>query len=102
MNPSTLRIGSGAEAETPAFLAPTPSSGTGRLMSSPVSLIVGLLGLVAIALAAYYGLTPASSLPAFLPGYDAGSDRIHTTHALGSLIVGLALLALAWFQRARD
>ena len=71
-------------------------------MSSPVSLIAGLLGLVAIALAAYYWLTPAGGLPTFLPGYEAGSDHIHSTHALGSLIIGLVLLALAWFQRACD
>ncbi len=71
-------------------------------MSSSVSLIAGLLGLLSLALAAFYWFTPAGSLPAFFPGFEAGSSHIHVTHALGALIVGLVLLALAWFQRTRE
>ncbi len=78
------------------------SSGTQWDMSGPLSLIAGLLGLVSVALAAVYWLTPAGSLPAFFPGFAAGSSHIHVSHALGALIVGLVLLALAWFLRARE
>ena len=66
-----------------------------------MSLIAGLLGLVSVALAAVYWLTPAGSLPTFFPGFAAGSSHIHINHALGALIIGLVLLAVAWFRRAR-
>ncbi len=65
-------------------------------------LIAGLLGLVSLAVAAVYWLTPAGSLPALFPGFEAGSSHIHVSHALGALIVGLVLLAVAWFQRSRE
>ncbi|MFY9971050.1 MAG: hypothetical protein WBQ45_05870 [Roseiarcus sp.] len=65
-------------------------------------LIAAILGVVFLALAVLYGLTPAGSLPGFVPGFEAGSDHVHLTHALVSLIVALVLFALAWFQRARD
>ena len=71
-------------------------------MTKPLPLIAAILGVLFLALAALYGLTPAGSLPAFIPGYEAGSDHVHVTHALVALIVALILFALAWFQRARD
>jgi hypothetical protein len=69
-------------------------------MSRTVPLIAGLLGFVFLALAAVYWLTPADGLPSFLPGFQAGSDHVHVTHALASLIVGLGLfvIAILWFQ----
>ncbi len=70
-------------------------------MSSLISVIAGLLGLLGLALSAYYWLTPAGSLPAFLPGFAAGSDHIHTSHALGCLVVGVVLLAVAGFAWSR-
>ncbi len=71
-------------------------------MNNLISLIAGLLGIIGLALAAYYWLTPAGSLLPFLPGFAAGSDHIHTSHALGCLVVGLVLLVAAWFTRARE
>jgi len=67
-------------------------------MTKPLPLLTGLLGLVFLALAALYWLTPAGSLPAFLPGFEAGSAHVHARHALGTLIVALVLFAFAWFQ----
>jgi hypothetical protein len=67
--------------------------------------ILGIIGLVFIAIALVYWLTPAGGLPTFLPGFEAGSDHVHVTHALGSLLVALALFAIAivWFQlRSED
>ena len=67
--------------------------------------IVGVIGLVFVAIALVYWLTPAGGLPSFLPGFQAGSDHVHVTHALGSLVVALALFAIAiiWFQlRSED
>lgn len=57
-----------------------------------------LVGLVLIALAVVYWVEPASSLPSFLPGHEAGSSHHHVKHGIASALVGLALLAYAWFQ----
>ena len=69
-------------------------------MTKPLPLLAGVLGVVFLVLAAVYWLTPAGSLPAFLPGFHAGSAHVHLRHALGSLIVALGLFAFAWFRRA--
>jgi hypothetical protein len=70
-----------------------------------VPFIFGIIGLVFAAIALVYWLTPAGGLPSFLPGFEAGSDHVHITHALGSLLIALALFAIAilWFQlRSED
>jgi hypothetical protein len=69
-------------------------------MTKPVPWIIGIIGIVFIGVALVYWLTPAGGLPSFLPGFDAGSDRFHLTHALGAFMVALALFAIAiiWFQ----
>lgn len=61
-----------------------------------------LVGLFFIGLAALYWLTPAGNLPAFVPGYEAGSTKPHLTHGLGMLIIGLIALALAWVRSWGD
>jgi heme A synthase len=61
-----------------------------------------VVGLIFLALAALYWLTPGGSLPTFLPGYESGSTAVHVKHALGALIVGLAALAFAWFTGRDD
>jgi hypothetical protein len=69
-------------------------------MTKPVPWIIGIIGVVFIGIALVYWLTPAGGLPSFLPGFDAGSDHFHLTHALGSLIIALFLfgIAIIWFQ----
>ena len=67
----------------------------------PVSVVAVIIGVVFIALAALYWLTPAASLPAFLPGFKEGSAAVHVKHAIGSLVIGLILLAVAWFGGRR-
>jgi hypothetical protein len=73
-------------------------------MTKPVPWIIGIIGLVFIGIATVYWLTPADGLPHFLPGFQAGSDHVHVTHALGSLIVALVLFAIAiiWFQLSSE
>ena len=61
-----------------------------------------LVGLFFFALAALYWLTPANHLPAFVPGYDAESDKPHLTHAVGMLIIGVTAFLLAWFRSWGD
>ena len=69
-------------------------------MTRPVPWILGIIGIVFIGIALVYWLTPAGGLPNFLPGFEASSDHFHLTHALGALIIALALFAIAiiWFQ----
>jgi len=61
-----------------------------------------LVGLFFIGLAALYWLTPAGHLPAFVPGYEPGSDKLHFTHALGMLIIGLTAFAVAGLRGLGD
>jgi hypothetical protein len=60
----------------------------------PVFIIIGLAFL---ALAVYYWVTPAGSLPGFLPGHEAGSSHHHTKHGLAALILAIGSGILAWF-----
>jgi hypothetical protein len=71
-------------------------------MTRPLPLIVGILGVIFLVIAAVYWLTPADSLPAFFPGFDAADARPHVKHALGSFVIALILLALSWFLGSRD
>jgi NADH:ubiquinone oxidoreductase subunit 2 (subunit N) len=61
-----------------------------------------VVALFFLGLAALYFLTPAGNLPAFVPGYEQGSTKVHVTHGLGMLVIGLIALALAWFRRWGD
>ena len=54
--------------------------------------------LVLLAIAAVYRVEPARSLPSFFPGHEAGSGHHHVKHGIAAFVVGLAALALAWFQ----
>jgi NADH:ubiquinone oxidoreductase subunit 2 (subunit N) len=61
-----------------------------------------VVALFFLGLAALYFLTPAGNLPAFVPGYEQGSTKVHVTHGLGMLVIGLIALALAWSRRWGD
>jgi hypothetical protein len=57
-----------------------------------------VVGLILIAIAVVYWVEPAKSLPSFFPGHQAGSTHHHVKHGIAALLVGLAVLAFAWFQ----
>jgi hypothetical protein len=57
-----------------------------------------LLGLVFVAIAIVYFVEPASSLPSFFPGHEAGSSHHHTKHGIAALVVAAACFVFAWFQ----
>jgi hypothetical protein len=57
-----------------------------------------VLGLLLIAVSIVYWVEPANSLPGFLPGHDSHSSTHHVKHGIAAFLVGLALLAFAWFQ----
>ncbi len=60
-----------------------------------------VLGLLLLAVAVVYWIEPAHSLPGFFPGHEAGSNHHHVKHGIAALVIGLAVLALAWFGSAR-
>lgn len=64
------------------------------------TLITGsiILGTLFIILAIYYWITPAGSLPSFIPGFKLGDTAVHFKHGLASLLLGLALFVFAWFK----
>ena len=67
-------------------------------------LVVGLVAIVGVALiviAIVYWAEPASSLPSFFPGHEAGSAHHHVKHGIASFFVGLAALVFAWFQTGK-
>jgi hypothetical protein len=65
----------------------------------PLAVVALILGVVFLGLTAMYWLTPAGSLPSFLPGYDTTNAAIHHhKHAVGAFVVALVLFAFAWFQ----
>jgi multisubunit Na+/H+ antiporter MnhB subunit len=59
-----------------------------------------VVGVALIVVAIVYWIEPARSLPSFFPGHEAGSDHHHAKHGIAALLVGLAVLAFAWFQSA--
>jgi protein-S-isoprenylcysteine O-methyltransferase Ste14 len=65
-----------------------------RALTAAAVVLAVLLMVVAIV----YFAEPAKSLPSFFPGHSAGSTHHHVKHGVAALVVGLALLAFAWFQ----
>ena len=65
------------------------------------ALVIGsvVLGILLIVVAIVYWVEPAHSLPGFFPGHEH-SNTHHTKHGIAAFLVGLALLAFAWFQSA--
>jgi hypothetical protein len=61
-----------------------------------------IVGIALIALAVLYWVEPASSLPSFIPGHEAGSAHHHVKHGIAAFFVGVALLVYAWFQTGGD
>jgi ABC-type transporter Mla subunit MlaD len=63
-----------------------------------LAILAIVLGLVLIVVAIVYWAEPASSLPSFFPGHQAGSSHHHTKHGIAAFLVGLACLVFAWFN----
>jgi hypothetical protein len=56
-----------------------------------VVLVAYVLAIICAIAAIIYITTQAGSLPTFIPGYTAGSTRIHSTHALAAAIAPVVL-----------
>ena len=66
-----------------------------------IAILAAIIGVIFVIIAIVYFVTPAKSLPFFLPGYQAGLAKTHFRHGIGSLLLGLALFAYAWFQTGK-
>ena len=67
-----------------------------------VAIGAAVVGVLLLVVAVVYWVEPASSLPSFFPGHEAGSGHHHVKHGIAAFLVGLALLAFAWFQTGGD
>ena len=63
-----------------------------------LAILAIVVGIVLIAIAVVYWIEPATSLPLFFPGHQAGSTHHHTKHGIAAFLVGLACLVFAWFN----
>jgi hypothetical protein len=61
-----------------------------------------IIGVALVALAVYYWVTPAGSLPSFFPGHLAGSTHVHVKHGVAALLVGIVCLLGAWMLSGRQ
>ena len=57
-----------------------------------------VLGVIFAIIAIVYWLVPASSLPGFFPGFEAGSARIHVKHGIAAAVIAVVLFAIAWWS----
>jgi len=46
-------------------------------------------------------VVPAESLPSFLPGFEAGSTRVHVKHGLVSAAGAVVLFGIGWWAGRR-
>jgi hypothetical protein len=71
------------------------------MQNKTLSVLAVVLGIVFVIVALVYWITPAGSLPSFMPGFIAGSAIIHVKHGLAALIVGALLFVYAWFASGK-
>jgi cytochrome c biogenesis protein CcdA len=70
-------------------------------MNRGLAMLAGILGVLLLILAVIYFITPASSLPSFLPGYDPTLAKAHLKHGVGALLLAGAVFAFVWFQSGK-
>ena len=55
-------------------------------------------GIALMIVAVIYWAEPASSLPSFFPGHQAGDSEHHVKHGIAAFVVGLGCFVFAWFK----
>ena len=60
--------------------------------------IFSVLAVIFLAIAVYYWVTKAGSLPHWLPGYQAGSTHVHFKHGIAAFILAVGSGLLVWFS----
>ncbi len=67
-----------------------------------LTVLLVVIGVAFIALAVYYWVTPAGSLPSFFPGHLAGSAHIHVKHGVAALIAAILCFIGAWMLSGKE
>ena len=69
-------------------------------MNSPKTgtIVAAIVGLLLLIVAVLYFVEPASALPGFLPGHEAGVSGRHTKHGILALALAVVCFVVAWFQ----
>jgi hypothetical protein len=62
-----------------------------------MKMLAYLLGIICLIAAVMYFVMPAGHLPTFMPGYQAGSEHIHKTHAVAAVVAAVVLFVIGWF-----
>lgn len=62
-----------------------------------MKMLAYLLAIICVVLAVMYYVTPAGSLPTFMPGYIPGSQNIHMKHAIAAAVAAVILFVLGMF-----
>jgi hypothetical protein len=62
-----------------------------------MKMLAYLLAIICVIAAVTYYVLPAGSLPSFMPGFQAGSAHIHTTHAIAAAVAAVVLFGIGWF-----
>lgn len=70
-------------------------------MKKQWTVILVILAVLFLALAIYYWVTPAGSLPHFFPGYERLVHRAHFKHGLAALILAVLFGIGAWFESGK-
>ncbi len=65
-----------------------------KQLTAGAAILIGVLLLVAAVL---YFITPAGSLPGFLPGHEAGVTAPHTKHGILALALAICAFVAARF-----
>lgn len=60
-----------------------------------------VLGVVCVVVGIVYFAEPAHSLPSFFPGHTKHGTKPRTKHGIAAVVVGVVLLAGAWFTTGR-
>lgn len=70
-------------------------------MRKKLGIIALVLGILFVALAIYYWITPANALPSFFPGYNPAMLAPHFKHGLAAFILAVLLFIYAWFATGK-
>jgi amino acid permease len=71
------------------------------MKNSCVAILASIIGLFCFVIAYIYFTHSAGTLPHYFPGYENGVTTIHSKHAIGMFILGLAAFVLAWFKSGK-
>lgn len=77
------------------------SSSSARNAPAWLTVLLAVLGLVCVVVGIIYFAEPAHSLPGFFPGHTAHGTKPRPKHGIAAVVVGVILLAGAWFTAGR-